>query len=67
MTWSVHQSQLTIIFGAFGTNWWQPVSISMIMEQQQVTYSSQHSADSSFQIPSRGKQQNDHARHYSLE
>ena len=56
----VNQSQLTIMFDASGTNWWQPVSISMIMEKQQETYSSQHSVDSSFQIPSRGKQQNDH-------
>ena len=43
------------MFGATGTNLWQPVSISMIMEQQQVTYSRQHLVDSSFQIPSRGK------------
>ena len=58
-----------IMFGASGTNWRSPVSISMIMEQQQVTYmySSQHSVDSSFQIPSRGKQKNDHVRYYSLE
>ena len=33
--WLDHQ--LAIMFGAFETNWWQPVSTSMIMEQQQVT------------------------------
>ena len=50
---------------AAGTDWWQPPSISMIMEQQHVTYSSQHSVDSSFQVSSRRKQQNDHAMHNS--
>ena len=49
------------MFGAFGN--WEPVSISMIKDY----VSRQHLADVCFKIVSRGKKQNDHARHHSLE
>ena len=38
--WNRHllSKKLASILNHFGINWWQPVSISIIMEQQQITY-----------------------------
>ena len=39
-TGTCYKKKLASIFNHSGINWWQPVSISIIMEQQQITYSS---------------------------